>query len=214
MAITVEVLKQFCNPEGHSAATLEPHAGNVSGVTWSIATNGYSMLAVRADLGLRTDINGPIETVREAIAARCRPINVDDLLFDVPGPPPCVLCKGNAGTAEECPECDGDCPHCNDGHCPTCHGDGLVGCCRKCKGTGLDLRTPKAIMAINGVTFDARLVVPLVRAMGTDAIDASEPTEEGPWFLRADGVVGVVMPVRYATDEPVKIVQLWPRKVA
>lgn len=173
---------------------------------WTLASDGYSLVAIRGDLGL-----GAFDGAERALKT------VDGLLDSEPAGAPvdagllqgwcgrtwqdrstCDVCEGSGFAT--CPECFGEettcvCPTCDDEHagsCSVCDGQGKEPC-RECSPAGV---SPRREGWIGGVPFNLNLVANALRLApdGPLAVRTERLAErDARLYIYGEGYRAVVM---------------------
>lgn len=208
MTVTPDVLQAFVAAPGMGKDDIAAPLGvEAAGVRWLAAADGWRLFAVADDAAptTRNDL-GVSSMIARALAAPMVPVTFTwpASLDPLPALPPCSKCKGKPRPVSTCRDCNGEgrCTHCDDGDCPTCDGEGAIGGCTACGDTGEGVRsaTDVPVIVVNGVGFDAQLLVPLLNAVAGDGLCCTVPSPGEPWMLRRPGVVAAIMLRKYTTE--------------
>jgi len=193
-SMTVEKLKKFCGYKESPTISTPWSAGDKS-----YATNGFILVIVPrvAEIPERTN------TVNIAKVLDMNPMP-DEGWEKAPGidglnVPECPKCKGKERPSEVCEECDGSgvVDLSNEWHdyeceCKSSHGDGEIGGCRTCHGTGY--LTDEARIHLAGAEFKTAQILDLTRVFGPLQVAPPSAVGRCSW-LRFDGGHALVMPI-------------------
>ena len=194
----IEKLKKFC---------ADPKYNERIGTPWSLrdrtyATTGFVLISVPrlAEVPERTN------TVDLTSLLSKNPVPEDGWV-DVPGVdglsvPECPRCKGKERPSEPCEECDGNGVvdlensfHDYECTCKSCDGDGEVGGCRQCGGTGY--LTDEARIHLAGSEFKTSQILEITRTFGSLQVAPQSPGGGASW-IRFEGGNALVMAIHRA----------------
>lgn len=217
-SLSLDALKAVCSTSDARPSYQGPFAVTINDTPWTIATDGWRLVAVRHDYGAEHAVEGIDRSVRgfyvDATADGARALDTAPLreFFAAHAPPPlgtCPECNGKA--SEECDECDGDgevdceCIDCGDSHskqCKACHGVGSFTCDR-CKN-----RDAKVPVQIGEAVYDARIMAPLLAILPSGEVRFRQRGAHGVTTLAGDDWFALMMPLRNDTRGPVPTLDL------